>query len=353
MRIYIQALELSLTPEEIKKKISPEKLKQLEGKGILQAYTLAHEGTSHPKVLGEESQVLKWTKAVIHRLSEKIKEGTKFFLGHGNTNSIDGREPVGEIVGSFIKDIGGKLSNIIIGHFPEKENVIDMDVCSMEADIFVDEENTVGDINDISGIALGNSDSEHPAFPGALRLSTVQCFGKEDTKNKPEEKPMTFEEVRKAVKDMNILPSQLYVEDDLKNDRVFSKTYSENETLRTENKTIKEEKEKIEKESKDAVRKINVSEARDNLNKKMEEGFTDKQKTFILDDFDPEKMEDLSDTKLTEFIDNGKKKFAETARLFGNTEAGNEDKNKKENEEESEELTPDDEALKLMGVTNG
>ncbi len=79
--------------------------------------------------------MLKWPRAVIRRLAEKITEGTKFFIGHGNTNAHEGRESVGEVIASFVKEISGRLSHIIIGHFPNSESVKEMDVCSMEANI--------------------------------------------------------------------------------------------------------------------------------------------------------------------------------------------------------------------------
>lgn len=353
MKVFIQALEQNQNLEELKKLIPDERLKNLEGKGILQAYTLAHEGTSRPKVLGEGSQVLKWPRAVIKGLAEKIKQGTKFFLGHGLTNDNDGRESVGEVIASFVKEISGKLSHIIVGHFPSIEKVKEMDVCSMEADVYTDDENIVGDINNVSGIALGSSNSENPAFPGALRLGVIQCFvkleGDKNQGNKEKNMPLTFEEVKQAVRTMNIHPWQLYELDDLKNDRQFSKIFTENEVLKNQNKTLKEDSEKIKNESEKAVRTMNVGEAKGRLNKLMEDGYTEKQKTFILGRFDPEKMEELEEDDLKKFLESSKKEFADTAKLFGDSSAKIE-QTKKEEEKNLQDLTPEDEALKLMGV---
>jgi len=351
MKIFVQALEVNLSQEELRNAIPEEKRKALQGKGVLQAYTLAHEGVSRPKVLGEGNQILKWPRAVIRRIAEKIKEGTKFFLGHGADNSHDGRESVGEVVSSFLKEIGGRLSHIIVGHFPDAKKVQNMDVCSMEADVYTDQENTVGDINEISGIALGSSDGESPAFPGAIRLGTVQCFEDDESEQNPvkkEKKQMTFEEVKQAVRAMNIFPNQLYDVDDLKNDRVFSKVFTEVESLRTSNEKLKAENEDIQNKSKEAIRQLDVTKATKTLDAHLE-NLTDKQKEFIKKRFSPEKQEDLSEDGLKRFVEDSKKEFAETAKLFGASVTDTTEK-----KAESEEETSDDaasmeaEALKIL-----
>ena len=352
MKVYIQALELNLNPEELKKAVPEEKLKALKGKGILQAYTLAHEGTSRPKVLGEGNQNLKWPRAVIRRISEKIKEGTKFFLGHGETNAQEGRESVGEILSSFVKEIGGRLSHIIIGHFPDEEKVKNMDVCSMEADIYTDDENTVGDVNEISGIALASSDTENPAFPGAIRLATVQCFDidkKTREGNKMPEKPLTFEEVRAAVKSMNIYAWQLYSLEEMKNDKTYGKLFDDNDTLKAENERLKKESTEIETMNKEAVRQLDVTKAKEKLETHMED-LTDKQKKFIVGRFKPESLEKLDDDGIKEFVENSKKEFAETAKLFGTEVITDTKPGEKGSEEEEGDKTMTEKALKELGV---
>ena len=287
---------------------------------------------------------------MIRRVAEKIKEGTKFFLGHGdNTNAHEGRQSVGEVLSSFVKEIGGRLSHIIIGHFPDENKVRDMDVCSMEADVYTDTDNIVGDINEISGIALGSSDVENPAFPGALRLGTVQCFdeGEKDKQRKKEKiMALTFEEVKEAVRSMNIHPWQLYSIDDIKNDRIFSKSFTELESLRNENVTLKKEKGEIEEKSKDAIRQADIVKAKSQLDTHMED-LTDKQKKFIVKRFDPESLEDLSEDGLKKFVEDSKKEFAETAKLFGDQETKVSDGG---TSEESSSGNMEEEALKTLGV---
>lgn len=360
MKVFIQALEESLTEDELRQHLSPEKLKSLREKGgILQAYTLAHEGVSRPRVVGEGQQSLKWPRAVIQRLMEKIKQGTKFFLGHGSTNDHDGRETVGEVLASFVKEIGGRLSNIIVGHFPDGAKVQAMDVCSMEADVHVDGD-VVGDVNDVTGVALGNSNKESPAFPGALRLRMLQCFDKKVEATEPGEgaKQVTFEEVRKAIKDLNIHPWQVFSVEDMKNDRSFGKLFEDNARLSAENERLTKENSEISERSKEALRKSEVAEATKKLDTMLSEGFTDKQRTFIRKQFDPERVSDLTDEGLKSFVENGKKEYAETARLFGVAEDsskqnGGSDKSSSSAVGDSETADMEEEALKLIGVDNG
>jgi len=284
---------------------------------------------------------------VIRRIAEKIEEGTKFFLGHGATNDQEGRESVGEVITSFVKEIGGRLSHIIIGHFPDKEKVMNMDVCSMEADIYTDDENIVGDINKVSGIALANSDIENPSFSGALRLGTVQCFN-QALKNK--EKKMTFDEIKSAIRELNVYPWQLFTLEDIKNDRIYGKLFEDNDKLKAENEKLSKEYKEVMDKSKEAIHKLDVSEAQGKLDGFMKD-LTDKQKTFITGRFKPKELENLSDDGLKEFIENSKKEFAETARLFGVEKAEDLEKGKSnKGEESSSSVTMEEQALVELGV---
>ena len=352
MRIFIQASELSLSPEELKKMIPKEKLESLEGKGILQAYLLAHEGTSHPKVLGEGQQELKWPRATIRQLVQKIKEGTKFFIHHNEDNSHDDRKSVGEVITSALRDIKGKLSNIVVGYFPDKGIVSEMDTCSMEADVDTSMENIVGDINEITGIALGNSDIDNPAFPGAIRLSTVQCFDKGDNKNQKGDEQVTYDELKKGIRDLNVYPWQIFTLDDLKNDKVFGKLFEDNSTLKAENERLNKENKEVTDKSKESVRLMDITGSKEKIKDILKEGYTEKQVKFIMSRFDPEKMEDLTDQGLNTFIESTKKDFADTAKLFGVTESSESskgDENKDKDEEEGDS-SMEAQALKEIGV---
>lgn len=304
--------------------------------------------------------MLKWTRAVIRTLAQKIKIGTKFFIGHGdNTNQHGDREGVGTVLASFVKDIGGKVSNVIIGHFPNAESVKDMDAVSMEADIYADSDNIVGDITEVTGIALANSDVNNPAFPGALRLSSIQCFDTEKNKNLEKENIMgdhviTFQEVISFVKEHNVWPHQLFNVDSLKGDREFGKLFDSNTVLTETNTKLKKELD----ESKVTVTKLQSDAkegvAGDRLKELFPKDLTDKQKQFITKRFKPDTLDDLSDDNIKKYIEEGRNDFAETAKLFGvadNKQSGTESTEKEKSDESGAgESSPETEALKLIGV---
>ena len=300
---------------------------------------------------------------MIHRLTQKIKQGTKFFIDHGkDSNSHNGRKEVGTVLASMVKEINGKLSSVIIGHFPNVESVKEMDAVSMEAGISVSEDDTslVDDVNEVTGIALANSDINSPAFPGALRLSSIQCFENTD-ENKTLEKEntmgdhvITFQDVETFVKEHNVWPHQLYTLDNLKGDREFNKIIDENARLVADTKKLTTELDeskasvaKLEKDGKSII-------AADRLKELFPKDLTDKQKQFITSRFKPDTLEDFSDETINKFIEEGRNDFAETAKLFGvaNTkQSGTKEKSDESDSTSGEgDSTPEDEALKLIGV---
>jgi hypothetical protein len=259
---------------------------------------------------------------------------------------------VGEIVASYTDEVGGRLSNVVIGHFPNETAVKNMDVCSIEAEIDTYENNVVSDVNDISGVALGNSSKDHPAFPGAKRLAAVQCFDSGEEDKEVAEK-LTFQQVKEAVREMNIHPRQLFTIDDIKDDREFGKEFDQISTLSAENERLTKENADIKKESQDSITKAQRATATTRLDERLVEGYTDKQKSFIKNRFDPEKMEDVTDEALDGFIETAKKDFAETAKLFGVTEEDGASGDKNKSSKTVDDDVEDDEvkeALKEIGI---
>jgi len=357
MKMFIQALELEMTPEEIRAKIPPEKLTALKGKGVLQAYTAAHVGQSRPKVLGEGVKTIQWTKAAVQRLAQKIKSGTKFFVGHGEDNSHKGRKEVGEVLTSFVRDISGRLSGVVIGHFPDKSSVAEMDVCSVEADVDVDKDNYyVDDVNEVSAIALGASAIDNPAFPGAVRLASVQCFDEPENTHPERDTKMevTFRDVQDFIKERNVFPHQLYNADDLRNDREFNQLFESSKELEDKNKALQKELEDTKKLFGESESKVKLSTAKERFQSLIPENLTEKQKTFILNRFKPESIVELSDEDVKAYIENEKKDFAETAKLFGVTDSSQSEKSASGIDTgvtgDGGESTPEEQALKIVGV---
>lgn len=301
---------------------------------------------------------LHWTKAVVRRLTSNIQAGAKFFVGHGVSNSHDGRTEVGEVLTSFVKEIKGKLSSIVVGWFPEKESVATMDVCSIEANVEVDDYNGyVNDVNEVSAIALGNSSVDSPAFPGAMRLASVQCF--EGDENKPKSNPgegdeVTFRDVQDFIKERNVFVHQLYNEQDLKDDREFGSLFTavaeKDKQIADLEKQIADQKTAVA----DSEKKAKVATAKDRFDGLVPDDLTAKQKAFIASRFDASTIAELSDDEVKKYIENERKEFAETAKLFGVTESdqsGNGgDSDSGDDTGDEGDSSPEEAALKLVGA---
>lgn len=334
MKLYIQAMAAKVTREELEKNLNPETMKKLTGKTIT-PYVIGEEGKSNPRVIGEGSKTLTWPRAVIRRMAETVKKGTKLFINHNSDSSTNNREPVGEVVGSFSRMVKGKIQALVLTVLSSGTD--GLDICSIEADAEFDRSGNVGDIGKITGIALGSSRENSPAFPGAQRVAALQCFEEDpedekikDSKDKPlekGEKPMaklTFAELKQEIKDMNVFPHQLYDEAEMKADNVFGKLYTQNELLTKENLDAKTKVEELENTGKESLRKSEIASAAAEFEKLIPEGSTDKQKEYFKKHFDAEKIDDLSEAGLKKTVETLQTAYSEEAKFFGveeNTEA--------------------------------
>lgn len=316
MKISIQANSAKLTQEEILSALPASAKEALKGKTAV-AYVIAEEGESRPRVIGQGNSVLRWPRAVIKRVAEAAQQGVKFFSRHNKDNSHDGRPTLGEVVGSFTRQVGDKLQAIAVGVVDAVKE--ELDVCSIEADVQVSE-GIVGDVDAVTGIALSSSKVDSPAFAGAQRLAILQCFAEETKPTTKEIRMPTFEEVRDFVRSHNVYPRQLFSMEDIKNDREFGPVLLEADTLKQKVTTLTQEKTELEKRSADAIRKADIVSAREQFEKLIPSGATEKQKAFYKQRFDPERLEKLDEAALKAHLDNEAKAYAETAKLFGITE---------------------------------
>ena len=323
MRLFIQAMETNLTMEELRKSLPPETLKKLEGKTIT-PYVIGEEGESHPRVIGEGHKTVIWPRAVIRTLAEKAKSGIKLFVGHNEDSSHNNRRDVGEVVASFTRVVSGKLQALAL----TVVNSIDkaLDVCSIEADVDFSSPNVAGDVNKITGIALGSSKTDSPAFPGAVRMAQLQCFGAEEEPEKKDKtlegdkKVPTFDEIKKAVQDMKIYPHQLFSEDEMKGDRFVAKLVEKNESLTKEVESSNTKLKDLDEAGKENERKASLSDAKERFAKIVPEGATDKQKAFYEKNFKPDALEDLTDEGLKKTFEKFQEDFSGYAKMFGNEE---------------------------------
>lgn len=343
MEVKIQAQTIAITQQEIKNNIPADVLNEIKQQNeypYFQAYSIIQDGVSRPKIIGQGYKPIQWAAEVVRGVGGLIKKGVQFFIDHNADNSTSGRKSIGEVIGSFSKRISGKLHQIAIGYFPDKETAKKYDVCSIEADVKMREYpdmNIAEKITDLTGIALGRSGSDVPAFSDAVRVGAIQAFGEGDPepsdKNKHSKEiamEINFNDVQKAVRDMNIHPHQLFKDEDLKNDRQFGKIYDEyQKKIDGESDYQKQLKEKEEELSKVKAENIKLT-SNSRLENIMPDGLTDKQRTFIQKRFNPEKMEDLSDDGLKKFVEESQGEYKEFASLFGENESNKPDNDSEE-----------------------
>ena len=95
----------------------------------------------------------------------------------------EGREPIGEVAGSRAKTIDGKFSAVIVAYIYPEYKKLPLDIASIEADVNINNDVTgdihAVDVEEVTGIALGNSAVNRPGFPGATLLGELQAFAGE------------------------------------------------------------------------------------------------------------------------------------------------------------------------------
>lgn len=182
-RIKLQSFQLQQFSEAEILELIPKKtliqIKEKDPHPFFQVFSICHPGVSKPKILDvKEQKPIHWTTKAVQSLKNIALKGIKFFGKHNKDNSTNDREEFGEIIHNFEKEIEGKLNHCVIGYFPDKTKVIDKDIVSQESiwNIIDNAGKLIAhSIGEISGIAMGNSKEETPAFQGAQRLGILQC----------------------------------------------------------------------------------------------------------------------------------------------------------------------------------
>ena len=303
------------------------KIKEKDDHPFFQAYTMAHEGTSKPKLLGEGYKDIHWSKKAIESIKKIVTKGVQFFVNHNSDNSTNNRKSLGEIVGDQVKEINGKLHHIIVGYFPPdtREEAKKYDVISQESNWnFIEQAGRLfaDSIEKLTGIALGDSNYDKPAFREAKRLGFVQAFENEGKNMNFDEikKAITFDQIKQLVGERTIRPWQLFNEEDMLDDRVFGKKISEYDNMKAELDRIGKEL----KEKDDMITSLNkkaqLADIDTRLGKVLEtKQFTDKQLNYIKNVFAKKKesLNDLTDNGLTQFIDEQEQNYKEVMKYAG------------------------------------
>ena len=201
-----------------------EEVKTRDQHPVFRAYVIGHEGISAGKIVGSGDMVKRWFASAINKIVEKLQYGTKIFHKHAKTNVHTGRGVIGHIVGKAKQIIDDNLSAIAIAYIKPEYRDLKLDVASIEADVILSDDQNRGiydaNVEDITGIALGDSSVNRPGFPGASLLSSIQAFAKQSHQYQKGggDVDITISEVRSFIKAENLMPSDIFGIGDLTKD---------------------------------------------------------------------------------------------------------------------------------------
>ncbi len=327
---------------EIEEFLDPKALtraKQLDPHPTIKVFSIGHEGESNIHFPGFGDKTLHWAQAAVEWIRDKLHIGTPVFNQHTSpTNAIDGRQQIGEIIGRTTRKIGNVLNTLAAVHiFPDFRDE-DLDIASIEAEMSFDHDDEQAwptGINRITGLALSNSSTDQPGFPGATILGTVQAFAVQAFADRKVIQMATRAEVKAFAQELGMKPSEVFGKEELTSDPTVV------DHLKTEKHDLWNKNTRIEKEletSKDkftALGETHAAEVKtlktENLKSRVTPMFTalaverklpEQQLKFItanLEDFSPT-GEDESAVKveLNTFIDDQQKRFEAVAKdVFG------------------------------------
>ena len=233
------------------------------------AYIIGHEGISEGQVVGQGNVVKRWFASAIEKIVEKLQYGTKIFHKHGKTNVHSGRGVIGHVVGKAKQIINDNLSAIAIVHIEPEYRDLKLDVASIEADVTLADDQNRGiydaNVEDITGIALGDSNQKRPGFPGATLVSQIQAFVEKTQfiKGDGTMSDITISEVRSFIKAENLVPSDLFGQGALTKDPTIEAhietesekvVHAEIKRRKSINKGFNETKEELVKEHEEAIK---------------------------------------------------------------------------------------------------
>jgi len=223
IRAMAEADVLQLVPERIMRDIKRE-----DPNPLFKAFVIGHEGTAEPTIVGLGRTLQRWFTGAIQALAIKLREGVKVFKGHGATNDHGGRTPVGEVIAVTTERIKNALSAVAVAYIYPQFKGETFDVASVEADLMIPKDARDFEVNEpdvlgVSGIALGDSRKDRPAFPEATLLAELQAFAdppKGDNR-------MTLDEIKAAVREGKFSPSEIFPKDILAKDPLVSDVIEE------------------------------------------------------------------------------------------------------------------------------
>lgn len=319
-------------------------IKKENPKTIVKKFIVAHEGESNSHVIGKGSSKFKWAKNVIHTITDKIKSGIQCIKGHTQDNIKRGEQVLGYIVGKGTELINNTLHSVVAVAFTNPSES-DYDSISMEANIEYDSDYNVLAVNDLFRFALGKiKDGQVPAFENALSQGTIQCFSKQIQNLEQEQgkKIMTFSEVKQAIRELNIYPSQLWdvkeligkPEKDEKGNIIFvgsvddriisylsksipdnSGTFKELEELKKKNEEFVKQVQELQTYKKQILSKESQGKVLEILK---ERKVSEKLSKFVEKNLDKLQIDENNlDKSLSDFIETQSKEFQKIEEIFG------------------------------------
>ena len=179
----IRAQLRCMADSEIVGMIPPDVFREIKAKDshpMFKAFVVGHEGEAKGNLVGVGNIIKRWFGDAIKKLHGKISAGIRLFHGHAETNTNEGRVPIGEIVGKKLMDVKDKLSSVVACWIYPNYRHLPLDVASIEADVDFEQNPEgsfiVADVEGVTGIALGNSAVDIPGFAGATLLGEFQAF---------------------------------------------------------------------------------------------------------------------------------------------------------------------------------
>jgi len=309
------------------------RIKALDPSPEFRAYCIAHEGEANGREVGGWRSVQKYYRYAIRKVHAALQYGTGIFLGHEETNEHRTKQ-IGEVVGKALQEIDGRLSAIMAAYIYPQFRAMKLDVASFEAmlEMVMDGADAlVQDVEQITGVALGDSSVDTPGFPGATLLATVQNFAA-GAGERQGQMPLTVKDIRAAIEagELTAKPSDLFTEEQLTEDPAFIKL------LKAEKQTEYEHARRVEKAlGEERVKNATMAEELAALHSQVnaaktravferlasERKLTDAQKQFMAADVDSFSSDAKNDkdfeVAVARLIDGGIARFRETAKLFG------------------------------------
>lgn len=365
----IRAILHYMAESEIRAMIPTEKMKEIQAKcphPVFKAFVVGHEGEARGNLIGVGNIVKKWFSDMIKKLNDKIEVGLQLFHGHAATNDNEGRLPIGEVVAKKLMNIKDRLSSVVVSWIYPGYSHLPLDVASIEADVDLRGESNenlyVADVNEISGIALGDSTIEAPGFPGATLLGQLQAFAEKKLRITlfKGDKNMTLEELKQAIQEAKFKPTDLFDREVILADPFIAEQVKEKisnargydarkfESLIESKSKLEKELEKAQakmKEHETSISNLKLESAKSSIpvlfeKQKEERKLDDRQSKWLekrLAKFSPEKIEDI-EKEFNSYLDTEIDEYKTIAKeVFGIEDGDGEDKKEKKGGAEPDE----------------